>query len=388
MHMASGISLVTSIGKFPDMKAHIVLKLPFLSHDDVLRNLDNVIDLTHVTPSIRDHLGYVLQGRPRNCASFVRLLISKNRSIGETKNQVLQKLIPLWFCNICFDMTKYLEIACGYIRKRISPEKAIMDVLRLHVFYNHNYTEAIKLLQHSIIPCKSPECIVLGSEDEISDKIEINPSLESYIIDSIVLYLKKTQRKIIDVFVSNIIMLNNISSIGNEFDATDKVMEQLMKSCLRFQYMECPRKRKKDDEEFSFRKPKRLQIGLGNNNLPYGFTANEEGNLERREKERKKEKKKEKKDSNYDLNYIENTKNYRISRVPDHANYHKQIKNSIENQRHICISVELPYREGKSPELFRFNEYGDLVIVVDDRNMEYVFGPVINKLMKFATNAF
>ncbi|CAB4410650.1 unnamed protein product [Rhizophagus irregularis] len=489
MHMASGISLVTSIGKFPDMKAHIVLKLPFLSHDDVLRNLDNVIDLTHVTPSIRDHLGYVLQGRPRNCASFVRLLISKNRSIGETKNQVLQKLIPLWFCNICFDMTKYLEIACGYIRKRISPEKAIMDVLRLHVFYNHNYTEAIKLLQHSIIPCKSPECIVLGSEDEISDKIEINPSLESYIIDSIVLYLKKTQRKIIDVFVSNIIMLNNISSIGNEFDVvfitaiinkrglnvrkelnkwkngqkfdlpswitptmkfvttsnlsgcipivkyvndkiyysyaiqpdiysgsdvvisladdnynvvllsasctvssnpikTDKVMEQLMKSCLRFQYMECPRKRKKDDEEFSFRKPKRLQIGLGNNNLPYGFTANEEGNLERREKERKKEKKKEKKDSNYDLNYIENTKNYRISRVPDHANYHKQIKNSIENQRHICISVELPYREGKSPELFRFNEYGDLVIVVDDRNMEYVFGPVINKLMKFATNAF
>jgi len=54
--------------------------------------------------------------------------------------------------------------------------------------------EAIKLLQHSIIPCESPECIVLGSKDEVSDTIEINPSLESYLIDSIVLYFKKTQR--------------------------------------------------------------------------------------------------------------------------------------------------------------------------------------------------
>jgi hypothetical protein len=61
IHMASEISHITTIGKISNIKAHIVLKLPFLSHNDVLRNLDNVIDLTHVTSSICDLLGYVLQ---------------------------------------------------------------------------------------------------------------------------------------------------------------------------------------------------------------------------------------------------------------------------------------------------------------------------------------
>ncbi|PKC02830.1 hypothetical protein RhiirA5_424665 [Rhizophagus irregularis] len=58
-------------------------------------------------------------------------------------------------------------------------------------------------------------------------------------------------------------------------------------------------------------------------------------------------------DLNYDLNYIENTKGYQKSRWSSH--------------------IELT---GKRPELFRINEYSDyLVIIVDDRNMEYVFGP-------------
>ncbi|CAB4410769.1 unnamed protein product [Rhizophagus irregularis] len=516
MHMASGISLVTSIGKFPRMHAHIVLKLPFLLYDDVLRNLDAVFDMTHVMPNIRDLLGYVLQGRPRNCASFVQLLITRNRSIGKTKNQVLKALIPLWYNNMCSDMAKYLLTACEHFgADHINPEKAIMDVLRLRVFYNHNYMEAIRLLQHSIIPCMSPECIVLGSKDEVSNEIEINPSFESYLIDGIALYLKKTQRQMVDVFVDNIITLNNISSIGNELDAVfitaiinkrgfnvrkelnkwkngqqfdipswitptmefvttsnlsgcipiakyvndpmyysyaiqpeiysgsdvvfyladdnhntllvsvsctvscdpinkDKVMEQSMKACLRHQYMEC----RKKDEQFSSRKPNRLQIGFDkSNDLPYDFTANEGDNMEcsrKRKKdeeefssrkpkrllgksndllydstanegdnlEREKEKKKGKKDLNYDLNYTENTKNYRISKVPERANYHEQIKTSTENRRHIYVLVELPHRKDERSELFRFNEYGDLVIVVDDRNMEYIFGPAIKKLVE------
>jgi hypothetical protein len=370
-----------------------VLKLPFLSHDDVLRNLDSTIDLTHVAPNICDLLGYVLQGRPRNCASFVRLLTSKKRSIGGTKNQVLKELVPLWYNDICSDMAKYLETACEYFgANRIDPEIAIMDILRLRVFYNQNHREAIKLLQHSIIPCKSPECIIFGSKDEDSITIEINPSLESYLIDSIVLYLKNTQRQLVGVFVDNIITLNNISSIGNEFDAVfitaiihkrglnvreelnkwkngqqfdlpswitptmkfvttsnlsgnvpivksvndityysyaiqpdvysgsdvviyladdnhnvmllsasctvssspvkkSKVKEQLIKSCMRFQYMEYPRNNK-NHEEFSYKEPKRLQIRLSSSDvLPDDSTAN----LEREEKEKKKKKKKEKK---------------------------------------------------------------------------------------------
>ncbi|CAG8696520.1 4413_t:CDS:2, partial [Acaulospora morrowiae] len=41
---------------------------------------------------------------------------------------------------------------------------------------------------------------------------------------------------------------------------------------------------------------------------------------------------------------------------------------------------EIPHRSSKRSELFRFNKYGDLVIIVDDRNMEHVFGSTIKKL--------
>ena len=156
--------------------------------------------------------------------------------------------------------------------------------------------------------------------------------------------------------------------------------------------MECPKKRK-NDVEFSHKKLKCLQISLGSI-LPNDATANEEDNLGEENEEYDQ-------DLNYDnldfdLNYTKNIKDYQISKVPKYAEYHKQIKNSTNNRKHIYISVELPHRAGKRSKLFRFNEYGDLVIIVDDRNMEYVFGPVIKKLMtkiryvtlhnKFATN--
>jgi hypothetical protein len=75
-------------------------------------------------------------------------------------------------------------------------------------------------------------------------------------------------------------------------------------------------------------------------------------------------------------------KNYKISESEKHAKYHEQIKTSTENRKHIYVSVELPYRKGERSELFRLNEYGDLVIIVDNRNMEHVFGPAINRLME------
>src|SRR5437763_15569570 len=107
---------------------------------------------------------------------------------------------------------------------------------------------------------------------------------------------------------------------------------------MRFQYIESTRK-KKNDEEFSYKEPKRFQIGLSSSDvLPNDATTNEEGNLEREEKE----KKKKKKDLNYDLNYAENTKDYRISKISERAKYHEQIKTSTENRKHIYVSVELP----------------------------------------------
>src|SRR5581483_7978217 len=113
----------------------------------------------------------------------------------------------------------------------------------------------------------------------------------------------------------NVVLLSATCTVSGDSIKKSKVKEQLIKSCMRFQYMECPGKKKKE---------KCLQIGLSNSNdLLYGSTANEEDNLEREEKKKKKKKKKGKKDLNYDLNYNENTKNYQISKVSERANYHE-----------------------------------------------------------------
>ncbi|CAB4410823.1 unnamed protein product [Rhizophagus irregularis] len=449
MHMASGISLITSVGKDPNLQTHIVLKLPFLSPDDVLRNLDAVIDLENVKTETRELLGNILMGRPRNCASFVRLLILTPRSNGKTKDQVLRELIPLWQHEICSSMADYLANACEYFGvDNLHSEKAIMDVLRHRVFYHHEFKEAIVLLQHSIIPCQSPECIVLKYNSKIDHEIEINSSFESYLIDSIKLFLEqKRNKKMIDVFIDNIIMLNNVTSIGNEFDAVfitaiiekrncyvrevldkwkngqqfdlpswitptmkfittsnlsdsvritqyvdnimtyssyaiqpeqrsgsdavftlmddkqdvvllsvgctvsssvsikkKKVEDQLIKSCLRFQYIECPTDRKK--------KPKCLKIGL-TADFPKDDIADD---LEGEEEEEYGQEEEEEYGQDQKLDYI----------------------------------VELPHRagkrsgkrSGKRAELFRLNEYGDLVIIVDDRNIKHVFGETIERLVE------
>ncbi|CAG8765477.1 17365_t:CDS:1, partial [Acaulospora morrowiae] len=371
----------------------------------------------------------------------------EQRSNDRTKDQVIQEVIRLWYENICSSMAQYLGSACKYFGANNSyPEKAIMDVLRLRVCYNNKFKEAIELLQHSIIPCQSPKCIILGPNDLISNKIEINPLFESYLVDSIGLFLKNERGKtMVDVFVDNIIMPNNISSIGNEFDATfitaiiqkrglyvreelnrwkngqqfdlpswitptmkfittsnlsggvpiakyvnnmnycsyaiqpdiysgsdvvisfmdnmqnvvllsasctvssspikrGKVKEQLIKSCMKFQYMECSRKRK-NEVEFSYKKPKpkRLQIGLGNI-LPV-ITNKEDldGEDSLGEEEEKYDQDLNYDDLDYDLDYTKNIRNYRISKVDEHAEYHEQIKTYSNNRKHIYISVEIPH---------------------------------------------
>ncbi|CAI2184958.1 17720_t:CDS:2 [Funneliformis geosporum] len=483
MHMASGISLVTSIGKVQSgSQAHIVLKLPFLTQNDVLRNLDIIIDMRDVTPETRNYLGFILRGRPRNCASFVQMLISKRESKNRTKDQEMRELLPLWYEKISNDMGVYLENACKSLGANyFNLETAIIDVIRLRVFYNYKFKHAIELLKHSIIPCQSPECIILSRDVDRFNEIQINPSLESYLVSGIEIFLKKRGKTLVDVFVEYIIRLNNTSSIGNEFDAVfisvmiekrgrrvrevlnewknsqefnlpswitptmmvmtisnlsggvpiveyventthyrsyaiqpdrfsgldvvisfaddeqnvvllsasctisgepinrGKIKEQVFKSCMKFQYMENPKKKNSQiedqKEEFSWKEPEHLQIGFGDF-LP----SNEEVNSEEEEVDYDQDLNYD--DLDYDLDYTKNTKNYRISKVSERIKNHERIKSSTENRKHIYVLVELPHRAGKRSKLFRFNKYGDLVIIVDDRNMESVFGPVIKKLME------
>ncbi|CAB4431593.1 unnamed protein product [Rhizophagus irregularis] len=515
MHMASGISLVTSIGKVPGSHAHIVLKLPFLSQNDVLRNLEAVIDLTNVTPETCNYLIYVLRGRPRNCASFVRKLISERKSMNRTKDQEMRKLIRSWVVDMSSDMADYLDDTCKYVgANNLHPEKAIMDVLRLRVFYNQKFSHAIELLKHSIIPCMSPKCISVSHKKTYKNGININPSFESYFVSGIEEFFLRKGKTLVDVFVENIILLNNTSSIGNEFDAVfitaiiqkrgynvreelnkwkngqefdlpswitptmkfkttsnlsgtvplakyvndkiyyrhaiqpeiysgsdlvvylvddeqnmillsasctvsvspikrEKIKEQLIKSCMKNQYMERPGEKKnlpclkaglgnipknnekdEDDIEMDDLEGSDIEVGdleegdleeddLEEDDLEMDVEEDdlEEDDLDDLEKE----KYKQDLDFNgvdYDLDYTENTKKYQISQVSKRARNHKKIKTSTKNRRHIYVSVELPHRQSKRSRLFRINEYGDLVIIVDDRNMEYVFGPVIKKLLE------
>ncbi|CAG8633928.1 12355_t:CDS:2, partial [Acaulospora colombiana] len=457
MHMSSGISLVTSVGKKRDLKDHIVLKLPFLSHNDVLRSLNAVIDLTDVSPKILNLLGCLLKGRPRNCASFVRLLISERISVNRTKdqkNQEIIKLIEKWYKMICEDMADYLENACKYLdANNLNPDRAIIDVLRLRVFYNRKYESAIKLLQHSIIPCKSPECITLGSSKLTPDIIEINTSLESYLVSSIELFLKNTRRKtLVEVFIDEIIRLDGIPSIGNEFDAIFitaiiqkrgiNAREELNRwkngqqfdlpswitPTMKFVTISnlskaVPIAKYVEDETYSYYaiqpdtysgsdlvislvddkqnivllsasctvsgspikrdKIKKQLIKSCLDVIPDDTTAKEndseedEGDLEEEDYGQYLNFD----DVDYDLDYTKNIEKYRISNVSERAENHEKIKTSTENRKHIYVSVELPHRRSKRPELFRFNEYGDLVIIVDDRNMEHIFGPVIKELV-------
>ncbi|CAB4410810.1 unnamed protein product [Rhizophagus irregularis] len=441
---------INYIGAIKDiLRNENYISLPFLSHDDVLRNLEAVIDLTDVTPKTRDILGNFLKGRPRNCASLVRELISNRKPTNRTKDQEMRELIRSWFEKMSTDMADYLEDACNYVgADNLYPEKAIMDVLRLRVFYNQKFRHAIKLLQNSIIPCESPECIVPRHDESFSEEITINPSFESYLIPGIEAFFQRRGKSLVDVFVDNIILLNNNSSIGNEFDAVfitaiiqkrgcnvrdelnkwkngqqfdlpswitstmrfvtisnlsnaiplaryvsdetycrraiqpepcsgsdlvvslvdneqnilllsasctvsgkpierNKVEKQLAKSCFNFQYMEVPRKRKNSEpmEFSSYRKQLRLQIGIGK--IP---AANEEDDLEEDDLEE--------------------------------GDLGEGDLEEKEYEQDLDFDVELPRRRSKRSKLFRINEYGDLVIIVDDRNMEHVFGPVIKNLME------
>ncbi|CAG8596153.1 22448_t:CDS:2 [Racocetra persica] len=393
MHMASGISLVTSVGKVQGLHAHIVLKLPFLSQNDVLRNLDTVIDLADVTPKTRDYLGYILRGRPRNCASFVRKLISERESTNRTKDQEIRELICSWFERMSHDMAIYLENACKSLGiNYFNPETAILDVLRL----------------------RSPECIILRPEDTFYNEIMINPTLESYLVSGIENFLIKRGKTLVDVFVENIIRLNNTSSIGNEFDAAFitamiqkrgcNVREELNKwkhgQNFNLPSWITPTMKFMTISNFSRGVPIAKYVSnttyycsyaiqpdrFSGSDVVISFMDDEQnvvllsasctvsGEPIKRSKI---------KDQNHDEFSWKEAEclriDYQISKVPERAKNHEKIIISTENQRHIYVSVELPHRAGKRSDLFRFNEYGDLVIIVDDRNMEYIFGPVGNK---------
>ncbi|UZO09636.1 uncharacterized protein OCT59_029851 [Rhizophagus irregularis] len=111
-------------------------------------------------------------------------------------------------------MAVYLENACKYVgADNLHREKAIMDVLKLHIFHNQRYSQAIKPLQYSIVPYESQEYFTPSHYNEtFSEEIKINPSFESYLVSDIEDFFQRRGKSLVDVFVDNIILLNINSS--------------------------------------------------------------------------------------------------------------------------------------------------------------------------------
>ncbi|CAI2187293.1 7148_t:CDS:2 [Funneliformis geosporum] len=322
----------------------------------------------------------------------LKTLESRSRDINEENTTIQElggtKLTPFENIDDIFarNVSKNIRIIVQPPATTVSSMRIIPDEVKIEI--KNKVIKAFPRVKTSSIE-QLIDALALIWDVEVVDNsvtIEINPSLESYLINSIVLYLKKTQRSLIGVFVDNIITLNNISSIGNEFDAVFitaiihkfglNVREELNKW--------------KNGQQFdlpSWITPTMKFVTTSNlsGNVPIVKYVNDKSY------------------SSYAIQpdiysgsdvviYLAD-KNHNMVLLSASCTVSSkefsykepkrlQIRLSSKNRKHIYVSVELPYRKGERSELFRLNEYDDLVIIVDDRNMEHVFGPDINRLME------
>ncbi|CAG8682467.1 5016_t:CDS:2 [Rhizophagus irregularis] len=208
-------------------------------------------------------------------------------------------------------MAVYLENACKYVgADNLHREKAIMDVLKLHIFHNQRYSQAIKPLQYSIVPYESQEYFTPSHYNEtFSEEIKINPSFESYLVSDIEDFFQRRGKSLVDVFVDNIILLNinssemwasksiKCSSFSNEAYRYRAIQsEPCSGSDLVLSLVDNEQKKPREREKFepvkfsSYKKQLCLQIGIpaANEKEEYGQDLDFDG-------------------VDYDLNYTENT---------------------------------------------------------------------------------
>ncbi|CAI2199518.1 16340_t:CDS:2, partial [Funneliformis geosporum] len=93
-------------------------------------------------------------------------------------------------------------------------------------------------------------------------------------------------------------------------------------------------------------------------------------------------------DKNFDLDYDKSFESYHISKTAKYAELHKKIaklmivdeinSSVVVNRKCIHVLVEFPCRSmpksTSQPDIFRYDKNGNLIVIVDDRNVEQVFG--------------
>ncbi|GES83303.1 hypothetical protein GLOIN_2v1672762 [Rhizophagus clarus] len=220
MHMLSGIALVTSVGKIkPSRRVHLVLKLPYLSPDDVIRILKTVINMDGVSFETLSYLGNFLKGRPRNCVLFIKMLTDLSEPLKDKDNGMVNTS-KKWFKEITNTMVEYLRNTASTLSLRgINPTNAIIEIICCRIL--NSESPGAELLRHGILPVKSPPFITLLPHNVNSSSFKINLELESYIIESIEKYLKLNNKETLtDIYVTHILQrLGSKQAIGSELDA-------------------------------------------------------------------------------------------------------------------------------------------------------------------------
>ena len=183
---------------------------------------------------------------------------------------------------------------------------------------------------------------------------------------------------LVDEF-GNVVLLSLSSTISIRPIPRKKVKKQALEACLEFQYMEeITRKKRPIDEigiqESDRKKLKKLCIEIGLDKpselpqvkspvktWPAADIEDEDGDED---------------DKNFDLNYNESLKLYKS------PNYAELMSFNGRKRKCIHVLVELSGRKPARPDIFQYDKNGNLIILVDDRNVERAFGEKMAELVK------
>ncbi|CAI2198310.1 6117_t:CDS:2, partial [Funneliformis geosporum] len=210
------------------------------------------------------------------------------------------------------------------------------------------------LLQYGILPTKSPDSIVLTPQDD-SYEITVQINLELSHVAGLDLLLSLIDES------GNVVLLSLNSTISTKSVIKSKVKKQTLKIKTKKKYI-----------EISIAEP--LQVESHVETPPATNIDDESDHLDQ--------------DKNFDLDYDKSFESYHISKTAKYAELHKKIaklmivdeinSSVVVNRKCIHVLVEFPCRSmpksTSQPDIFRYDKNGNLIVIVDDRNVEQVFG--------------
>ncbi|CAI2192754.1 11231_t:CDS:2, partial [Funneliformis geosporum] len=176
----------------------------------------------------------------------------------------------------------------------------------------------------------------------------------------------------------NVVLLSLNSTISTKLVIKSKVKKQTLKICLEFQYMEEKREKRGPImiQNVEFRVESHIETPPATN------IDDESDHLDQ--------------NKDFDLDYNKSFESYHISKTAKYAELHKKIaklmivdeinSSVVVKKKCIHVLVEFPCRSmPKSTlqlDIFRYDKNSNLIVIVDDRNVEQVFGKKMANLVQ------